>query len=381
MNIIILRSNPILPDPRVEKEANTLLGLGYKVKILAWNRRSLNNREIYGEIKVKNGTLPIRWFNVNASFGNGMKNFLPLLFFQIFLIGWLIKHRKDYDFIHACDFDTVIPAWFCSKLFNKKYVYDIFDYYVDAFHVPNFLKSKVEKIDIFMINSADAVIIANESRKEQISKSRPKKLYIIHNSPDISDVIDNKEHGVMFSNTQKLKFAYIGILCAGRLLKEILEIFQEHQEWELHIGGFGPYEQHIKSIADSNDNIFYYGRIPYEKVIEIERKCDILFAIYDPDVPNHKYSSPNKLYEAMMLGKPIIVAKGTGIDETVQNFEIGKAIDYNGESFEQAITEMFEERDNWRCMKHRTQILYNKHYAWEIMNTRLEELYRLISVD
>ncbi|WP_187273875.1 glycosyltransferase family 4 protein [Paenibacillus sp. N3.4] len=376
MNIVFLRSNPILPDPRVEKEANTLIGLGYQVRILAWNRLAVNKKEVYGEIKVKNGSLPIRWFNIDSSFGSGLKNLLPLLFFQLCLLSWLIKHRKEYEIIHACDFDTVIPAWFCSKLLNKKYVYDIFDYYVDAFHVPRFLKPLIEKIDIFMINSANAVIIVNESRELQISKSRPKKLCVIHNSPDFEipfeKVIENERS---IFNVNKIKFAYIGILSDGRLLKEILEVFQEHQEWELHIGGFGPYEEHIKALAENSINIIFYGRISYEKVIKIEQKCHVLFAIYDPDIPNHRYASPNKLYEAMLLGKPIIVAKGTGIDETVERFKIGISIEYNGKSFEHAVSELIKNIEDWSNMKIRTQVIYDEYFAWKIMNKRLTDLY------
>ncbi|MDQ8738349.1 glycosyltransferase family 4 protein [Paenibacillus sp. LHD-38] len=373
MRIIIIRSNPILPDPRVEKEANTLLRLGYKVKLIAWNRQVINKREKTGEIKVKYGILPIRWFNINASYGNGLKSLFPLLLFQLCILGWLVRNRKEYDIIHACDFDTVIPVWICAKLFKKKYVYDIFDYYVDAFHVPGFLKPIVEKIDTVMINSANAVIIVNESRIEQISKSKPRKLYIIHNSPDISNLIVDDEN-IAFRN-EKLKVVYIGILSSGRLLKETLKVFQAHQEWELHIGGFGPYEDYIKEIAESNNNIIYYGRIPYERVIAIEQKCDVLFATYDPDVPNHRYSSPNKLYEAMILGKPIIVANGTGIDVIVRNFEIGKAIDYNAESFEKALEEISEERKKWSSITNRIQSIYNAEYSWDIMNSRLKDLY------
>lgn len=375
MRVIMLRSNSVQPDPRVEKEANTLLGFGHKVKILAWDRSVKNIKKINGELQVQNGILPIRWFNINASFGNGLKNLLPLMLYQFCLTGWLIKHRKKYDVIHACDFDTVVPAWLCSRLFNKKYVYDIFDYYVDAFKVPGILKHLIEKIDICMINAAEATIIVNESRKEQISKSRPKKLVIIHNSPGASSIIDANEPEIKFSYTGTYKFVYIGILGAGRLLEEILEIFKKRREWELHIGGFGPYESRIKEIAEKYDNIIYYGKITYKKVLEIEQQSDVLFATYDPKIPNHRYSSPNKLYEAMLLGKPIIVTKGTGIDIFVEQNGMGKAIGYAGDEFEKAAEELLSSKDNLDIIKKNAKGLYEKHFSWDIMGKRLGALY------
>jgi hypothetical protein len=36
--VLMLLSNPFLPDPRVEKEATALIDAGFHVKILAWDR-------------------------------------------------------------------------------------------------------------------------------------------------------------------------------------------------------------------------------------------------------------------------------------------------------------------------------------------------------
>ena len=36
--IVLLRSNPVDPDSRVEKDVNSLTGAGYEVEILAWDR-------------------------------------------------------------------------------------------------------------------------------------------------------------------------------------------------------------------------------------------------------------------------------------------------------------------------------------------------------
>jgi len=376
MRIIILRSNPVLPDPRVEKEANTLLSDGNKVKVLAWNRQVGTNNAKRGTIRLDNGVLPIRWFNIKSSFGGGLKNLFPLIVFQICLITWLFKHRKTYDVIHACDFDTVIPAWICSVLFNKKYVYDIFDYYVDAFYVPKIIKPLIEKIDIFMINSANAVVIANESRKDQISKSNPKQLYIIHNSPQTSIEAEIDNNNILLNKTNKPKFVYIGILSDGRLLKEILEVFKEHSEWELHIGGFGLLEDQVREIAEKCQNIFFYGTVPYAKALKIELECDVLFAVYDPKIQNHRFSSPNKLYEAMMLGKPIIVAKNTGIDKIVDSENIGISINYSKADFEGAIKDLLANKNCFKSISKKTKELYKNEYSWDIMSQRLLTMYK-----
>lgn len=376
MEIVILRSNPVNPDPRVEKIANSLIKTSSDITILAWDRKAENSKykDNITELKLKNGFVNIKRFSIRASFGNGLKTLFPLLLFQISLLKWLMKNRKHYHVIHACDFDTVIPAWICSKLFRKKYVYDIFDYYVDAFRVPAKLKKIIEKIDIYMMNHADTVIITNENRLGQISKSSPKELSIIHNSPDINLV--NLNNNVLISpRGDKVKFVYVGILGSGRLLKEIMDIFKNHPEWELHIGGFGHLEEFIKNEANKNDNIKFYGKIPYNEVIKLEMSCDILFAVYDPKVANNRFSSPNKLYEAMMLGKPIIVGEHTGIDKIVLEKKLGQVTDYSAKGFEYAAEEICSQLDSNRFDHNHSIRVYNEEYSWGIMEGRLLSIY------
>lgn len=375
LKVIFVRSNPVMPDPRVEKEANSLLELGYDVGILAWNRNTDSEKTSkYGTIPLERGTVPIRWFNVRATFGGGIRNIFSLVIFLLLELGWLIKHRREYDVIHACDFDTVIPAFICSKLFGKKYVYDIFDYYVDAYSVPTFIKPLIEKIDIFMIGCANAVIIVNESRYKQIEKSNPKKLFVIHNSPDIK-YFQHNESQVIHNESTKPKFVYVGILSEGRMLKEIIEVFEKTKEWELHIGGFGELEEYIKGKANNNTNILFYGKIPYKTTLKLESQCDALFAVYDPSIPNHKYSSPNKFYEAMILGKPIIVAEGTGIDKIVKAENLGKTIPYTKEALLIACRDVVSEIEQNVISSKAMVDLYNKKYSWNIMRDRLKELY------
>ena len=40
LKVVLLRSNPVSPDPPVEKMADALLSQGYEVTILGWNRSS-----------------------------------------------------------------------------------------------------------------------------------------------------------------------------------------------------------------------------------------------------------------------------------------------------------------------------------------------------
>ena len=71
-SIVILRSNPVDPDSRVEKEANSLIKAGYDVIIVAWDRVSnYTINESFLELEV--GRARVYRLGIRASFGEGKK--------------------------------------------------------------------------------------------------------------------------------------------------------------------------------------------------------------------------------------------------------------------------------------------------------------------
>jgi len=177
--VLFCRSNPIDPDPRVEKEARALLRAGYEVEVIAWDRTAnLPQRE------VKDG-FTIHRLPIPAEYAQGMGNLFALLRWEWGLFWWLVSHRQRFDLIHACDFDTVLPAVFCKWLFRKKLVYDIFDFYADHLRkTPPKIKQLIRWVDLNIIAWADGVILVDDVRREQIEGGNPKRLSVIYNSPE-----------------------------------------------------------------------------------------------------------------------------------------------------------------------------------------------------
>lgn len=376
MQVVFLRSNPVNPDPRVEKEVQSLQNAGINTEIVCWDREESN--EIDTDLKALGSHLvKIHRFNIPASFGAGLNNLIPLLKWQVTLIKWLFKNRKNYDVIHACDFDTVLPAILMKQFFRKKVIYDIFDFYVDAFTVPGKLKQFVKYLDFKAIEYCDAVILTNEARCNQIKGSVPKKLEIIHNTPG-----DYKDAPVPFrkkTEASSLSIAYVGILQPSRSLLEMIEVVKNKKEWKFSIAGFGSLTNKINNMSCEHENIDFRGRVSYQTGLDLSLQSDVLFAIYDPNIPNHKYSSPNKLYEAMMLGKPIIVAQGTGVDEIVLKEQMGFSVEYgNLEQLERVLSILENNEELYKELSRNARKAYEHSYSWEQMSKKLLQLYKSI---
>ena len=373
-NVVFLRSTSIINDSRVVKETQTLEKNGYNVKILGWDRDGFLENE--SNINFESTHIFIKAFKRKSKYGDGMKSIFKLFQFQIWLCCNLIKLRKNIDIIHSCDLDTALPAYIVAKIFKKKLVYDIFDYYIDSHYVPPIFRNKIEKLEINIINNADLTIICTNERKKQIRKAKPKKCIVIYNTPKISENILNSK--IIKSSTDKFKIVYVGILQECRLLKEIGEEIKKYPEIELHIGGFGKLETYFFELSKEFNNIFYYGQMKYEDVLKLEKDSDILFATYNPKVANHKFSAPNKLYESMALGKPIIVCKGTGIDKIVEEENIGYSISYDSKEFIKFAYKIKENINIKNILEANAKNIYNKKYSWDKMSKKLLEEYKIL---
>lgn len=366
--ILFCRSNPIAPDPRVDKEARTLVDAGFMVLALGWDRTAelplQEQADGYTIIR-----LPIR-----SEYARGLHNFPQLLRWQWGLWRWLIVHRREYDLIHACDFDTILPALWCQHFYGKTVIYDIFDFYSDHLRAtPRAVTKAIRWADYCAINSADGVILVDDARRQQIAGSQPRHLEIIYNSPQ-DDAAELLPEGRPESS--RLHLAYIGLLQVERGLLEMLDVLGRHPEWTLALAGFGGDTERIERIAANLPNVNVYGRIDYQQALRLSAAADVLFATYDPMIPNHRYSSPNKIFEAMMLGKPIIAAANTNMDRIVLEERCGLVVPYGDmDALEAALQRLTNDVLLRKELGVNARHAYDASYGWPQMSQRLQNLY------
>lgn len=363
--ICILRSNPVSPDSRVEKEAGALKEAGYFVHIIGWDRE----RNHKAEISWIQNHISITRYGYKAGYGQGVKSLKARMRFQLRLAGWLIRNGRKFDAVHACDIDTAMISYIPARLTGCRFVFDIFDFVYAEPH--NFFQWIVKQAQLVLVNNSDAVIICSEQRKKQIKDARPKRLAVIHNTPD-ETAAGSTDFAV---DKNRLSVVYVGILPRNRLLGEMISHFKKHPDQDIYIGGFGLMEDEICKTAEKYSNIHYLGQIPYNETLALERQCDVMAAAYDLTVENYRMAAPNKFYESLMLGKPIIMTDGMGMSEEVSKNDIGVLIDYSEEGFSEGLRQLAARKDEWAAMGVRARKLYDDRYSWNTMKTRLVDLY------
>lgn len=358
-------------DSRAQKEVSSLLRNGHSVLFCGWNKRKSGKNEKFKE-EYRKQLVNGENICIQVKKGKGFKdNIFSLIKYEFKLFSWLYSNRKQYDYIHACNFDVAFASVLFAKIFNKKVIYDIYDDYADSHSCGKCIYIIIKKLDGFVIKNVQKVIICSEKRREQLA-FKPRNINIIHNSPDIEDIDSNL---MPIEENSRLKIVYVGNLDNGRFIVELANIISKYKEYELHCGGAGIHEDTILELANKCENIFFYGRLSYDKVLSLESNCDVIPALYDPTIKNHKFAAPNKFYEALYLGKPTIMFHNTGMDDIVDKEYTGITIDFSEESLEDALSKINENIKVWKANSKRLKEVYNNSFKWENMEKRLFDLY------
>lgn len=242
----------------------------------------------------------------------------------------MYKYRKSYKIIHACDFDTVLPALLFKLLFRKTLIYDVFDWFVDSRHFKNKLvKNTILLVEKIVLRLSDVTIICDEERSKQLNYM-PKQLWVLPNIPDFRfkyNFMENKN-----KMDKVIHLSYVGTMPADRGIEKLLECVRKNTSLQLEIAGFGIMDKMVKEYSDKYSNICFYGTVPYEKGIQIMQRSDIIIAIYEKVVLNNVYAAPNKYYEGLYLSKPILTTQGTLVGNHTEKDRTGFVI---GESLEE----------------------------------------------
>lgn len=366
MRIVLVRSRSI--DSAIYKLAKTLSENGHSVTLLVWDRQNnfINKNKMY----------TVHKFLLKAPYDKWTVLFyLPLWWLYEFY--FLISHNADV--IHACDFDTLWPAIFAKFIKKNKLFYIIYDFYADNFtNFPRLLTKTVAYMEKRGIMFSEALFLVDKSRYEQISGAKINKLIYIYNSPK-EDININDFN---YNSNDKLTIFYAGLLDRSRGLKYILDAVKELEFVELIIAGNGNYKNVIENQSKLNEKIKYLGWVDYDKVIEMSIQADVLFAFYNPKIPNNKYASPNKLFEAMMCGKPIIINSETSASKIVNIEKCGITVDYgNIISIKDTLIQLYNNPDIRKKLGDNGRKAYDDKYSWTIMENRLLNAYNGLNGD
>lgn len=333
MRIILFRSNNIF-DSRVNKYHNYYERAGLDYTIVGWDRKGEGwQKERYDFYRYQAGEAV-----------GGMKAMRNHFKWMLFVYRYL-KRNKDVTTVHACDLNSAFPAAVYKSLHNRKVklIFDACDWFSANFAYYKLLNAIFKWMERYTCKRVDELIICEPERKAQIQFKLKKEPLVMPNIPEIDMAqITEIQEKYKFDNDNPT-LAYMGGFADGRFLMELLSL-AETEPFNLLIAGYGD-KDYVKKCEEENarDNVRYFGRVNMVDGLNMENAADVVYAMYCKINPNHVYAAPNKYYEAMMLGKPLITTKGTIPGDKVERHDTGWAVEERMEDMKALINNLNKE--------------------------------------
>ena len=156
-----------------------------------------------------------------------------------------------------------------------------------------------------------------------------------------------------------------------RGLEDIINAVSNMPQVQLRMAG-KIVDKSIITYGNMFANFTYLGYISHKLVLRESLKADSMFVFYNPILPNFKCSTPNKLFDSMMCGKPIIVNEGIAASEIVKKENCGIVVPYgNIDTIKRTVTLLAENLYIRRTLGENGHRAYNTKYNWKIMEDRL----------
>ncbi len=365
--VFVLVSNDLYTDQRVHKVCEFLYEQGMEVTLLG---RLLPDSKILEKRKYTTKRFPL-WFKKGALFYANLN--LRLFFYLLF---------HPCEMILANDLDTLLAgrlAQICKR--KCELVYDSHEYYTG---VPELVERPRiqwiwEQIEERIFPKLNKVYTVNQSIADLYEKKYGKKIYVVRNvSPRIGalEAVTKEQYGLP-SNTKMLILQGAGIN-VDRGAEELVEAMRQLENVILVFVGDGDVVPQLKTYCRTHnleESVFFLGKKPYREMLAISRLADIGLSLDKGTNINYENSLPNKIFDYIQAGTPILASARKEVKKVVVEYEVGEVIEnVDANELAEKIKEMLENEEYLKVLK-RNCLKTAEILNWEKESEVLREIY------
>jgi glycosyltransferase involved in cell wall biosynthesis len=335
--VLMLLTNAYDPDPRVQQEALALISMGYRVRLLAWDRDSkAPATECRDGVEIERVFLP-------SKHGRGTTQifFYAWLYLKMLRRGW----RTNFDAVHCHDLDTLPLGFLLGKLNGKPIIYDAHESFPDMLegNVPSVVRRSLTHLENFLIRRIDLLITVGEKLRHHFVKRGARRSVVVGNWKRLEDFARSAEQNRIVRKRLGIPEDALTIVCITQLLtdrkiEELLQAVEGMPDVYVIVGGKGILQDLVLQAAKANPRIVFAGFVSGREIADYTCAADIVYYGFDPNNPNARFSAPNKLYEALAAGRPLITGDFGEIADVVRDASCGIVLPkYGDQEIRQAV--------------------------------------------
>ena len=335
MNLHIVR-NPVSFDSRVLKETACVAesGIFNEVEICGFHEPGYPLHEQFGHrvisrIKLITRALP--------------KNLVGQL---IKYIEWYVRIINRYrhssiELIHCHDLAPLLIAVRLKHWHGAKLIYDAHELETETMGMRGLRQRLARWLERHLMNQVDALITVSPSIRSWYQSRFPRvAVYLVRNIPALPDKVYEapslrREFHVP---EHALLGVYLGSLGHGRGIEPLLAAFAKSDvTHHIVFMGAGPLLETIRSYQAQSNNIHYCPPVAPAQVIAYAGSADIGLCLIEAACLNYRYCLPNKLFEMLLAGLPVLASNLPDQAAIVEEYQAGWVVDNNVDAIVQQL--------------------------------------------
>jgi glycosyltransferase involved in cell wall biosynthesis len=370
-------------DFRVMRDAKALVEAGFEVTIVDFEEDLLRSawEEIDG-VYLKHIIMP-SWF-VSTRF----KPWFLMKAAVMFMHGVILLLRTEADIYHA-HVEFALPACYLgARLRGKPLIFDVPDLTLSDPSIMRWRKLRALAIRFLahMVPHCATVITASPYYASELrTLYRASDVTVVRNMPAYRSVprSDRLRHYLGLGPETRIAL-YQGniqanrgldrLVCAAKFLNPNIVIVM--MGWAIEPTCSQLEELIVKEQV--TDRVKLLPAVPYPELLDWTASADIGLAIFPPEYSlSIRYTLPNKFFEYMMAGKPVLSSQLDAIAEVIEICGVGKIVpSLTPSDLAAAINAMLEDTCALARMRSNALEIAQREFCWEEESQKLIHLYK-----
>ncbi|HET6558862.1 MAG TPA: glycosyltransferase [Prolixibacteraceae bacterium] len=305
------------------------------------------------------------------------KGMLFYLEYNLRLFFYLLSKRVDV-FV-ANDLDTLPANFLASRLKGKPLVYDSHEYFTE---VPELIgrpmvKSVWQALERMLVPKVSAAYTVCDSIADVYREQYKVDFKVVRNLPVCSELNSNPVEITKPVGAPKI-ILYQGALNLGRGIEAAIRAMQFIENAELWLAGDGDLTSELKQlVADlkHDHKVKFLGRLPLSQLSEVTRQADLGISLEEDLGLNYRFALPNKLFDYIQAGVPVLVSNLPEMRHIVEHYQIGAIAEtHQRKELAQVIKNTLSDTDKITYWKQNLP-LAAKELCWENEERILREIY------
>ncbi len=305
---------------------------------------------------------------------------------KTFILSILRLIRMRADIYHACELTALPACYIVARLLRKPLIFEIYDL---QFPIPTtgvaFWRRVGAHLYDFLLPHCAAVIVTSPLHAREIcNRYRTPALALVRNIPKYREVqkADRLRRYLGLSPNTRIAL-YQGNIQSDRGLDQLVQeaTYLESDIVIVMMGkAMGTTQTELEARITSEgvaDCVKIMPPVPHEELLEWTASADIGLIVHPPDFSlNVQTLLPNKLFEYLMAGLPVLTSDIGAVVDIVQGYDVGQVVaSVEPGAIGAAINAMLADDTALHRMSQNALVAARNEFNWEKESLQLIRLY------